>query len=126
MGYTILGNRPYPEISKDDFRDMWRHQTLYPRDPDSMRAELLNLKGRNYFQVRISDYDGVIVAQSVVFGEFVSQIERVGREVGVELKNFGGGRRGGSRRWLRGAQEPGWRRGRESSYWLSNSCHSGT
>lgn len=49
MGYTILGNRPYPEISKDDFRDMWRHQTLYPRDPDSMRAELLDLKGRNYF-----------------------------------------------------------------------------
>lgn len=88
MGYTILGNRPYPEISKDDFRDMWRHQTLYPRDSDSMRAELLDLKGRNYFQVRISDYDGVIVAQSVVFGEFVSQIERFGREVRVELKSL--------------------------------------
>lgn len=38
--------------------------------------------------MRISDYDGVIVAQSVVFGEFVSQIERFGREVRVELKSL--------------------------------------
>ncbi|KAK3176138.1 hypothetical protein OEA41_007460 [Lepraria neglecta] len=86
--YKILGSRPYPEISKDAFRDMWRHQTLYPRDPDSMKAELQNPKGRNDFQLRVPDYDGVIVAQAVDFGEFMREIDRAGRELGVVLKKL--------------------------------------
>ena len=67
---------------------MWRHQTLYSRDPDSIKAELQNLKGRNDFQLRVPDYDGVIVAQAVDFGEFMREIERVGRELGVVLKKL--------------------------------------
>ena len=50
--------------------------------------KLQNLKGRNDFQLRVPGYDGVIVAQAVDFGEFMREIERAGREVGVVLKKL--------------------------------------
>ncbi|KAK0507235.1 hypothetical protein JMJ35_010273 [Cladonia borealis] len=86
-----LGMRPYPEVSKDEVRDMWRHQTIYKRDPDSMRIALENLRSKTGFRCRYPDYDGYITAFHATFENLMTYIEQKAQVVEVELKTLGEG-----------------------------------
>ena len=86
-----LGVRPYPEVSKDEVRDMWRHQTIYKRDPDSMRVALGNLRSRTGFRCRYPEYDGYITAFHATFENVMNYIQQKAQVVEVELKMLGEG-----------------------------------
>ncbi len=88
-----LGIRPYPEVSKDEVRNLWRHQTIYKRDADSMRAALENLRSRTDFQCRYPSYEGAIIAFDAAFENLMTAIEQAAQAVKVELKVTGDGER---------------------------------
>ena len=86
-----LGIHPYPAVSKDEVRDMWRHQTIYKRDPDSMRVALANLRSKTSFRSRYPDYDGYITAFHATFENLMTYIEQKAQVVEVELKTLAEG-----------------------------------
>ena len=86
-----LGMRPYPEASKEEVRNLWRHQKIYKRDADSMRVALENLRSKTGFQCRYPDYEGVIDAFNTTFQFLMAAIEQKAQTVGVELKAMGEG-----------------------------------
>lgn len=86
-----LGMRPYPEVSKDEVRQLWRHQTIYKRDADSMRVALEDLRSRTGFQCRYPDYDGAIMAFDATFENLMTAIEHKAQSVEIELKTMSEG-----------------------------------
>ena len=82
------GIRPYPEASKDEVRDMWRHQTIYKRDSESMRAELEKLKSRQDFLCRYPDNEGIIMGSYAGFHKLMADIERSAGYANVKLKKL--------------------------------------
>ena len=86
-----LGMRPYPEVSKDEVRNLWRHQTIYKRDADSMRIALENLRSKTGLQCRYPDYEGAIIAFDATFENLMTYIEQKAQVVKVELKTMGEG-----------------------------------
>ena len=86
-----LGMRPYPEASKDEVRNLWRRQTIYKRDADSMRIVLENIRSRTGFQCRYPNYEGVIDAFDTTFQILMTAIEQKAQTVEVELKVMGEG-----------------------------------
>ena len=90
------GIRPYPELSKDEVRKLWRHQTIYKRDADSMRVALETLRSKTDFQCRYPDYDGVITAFDTTFETLMTAIEQEAQVAEVELKITGEGENEGT------------------------------
>ena len=88
-----LGIRPYPEVSKDEVRKLWRHQTIYKRDVDSMRAALENFRSKKDFQCRYPSYEGDIIGFDAKFENLMTAIEQAAQVVKVELKTTGDGER---------------------------------
>ena len=86
-----LGIQPYPEVSKDKVRSLWRHQRIYQRDADSVRAALENLRSKTDFQCRFPSREGVIIAFDVTFDKLMKTIEQAAEAVEVELKATGEG-----------------------------------
>ena len=84
-----LGMRPYPEVSKDEVRNLWRHQTIYKRDAESMRVALENLRSKTGFQCRYPDHEGAIIAFDATFETLMTAIEQAAQVVRVELKMVG-------------------------------------
>ena len=90
------GVRPYPEVSKDEFRNLWRRQTIYKRDTDSVRAALENLRSKTDFQCRFPSHEGTIIAFDVTFDKLMKAIEDAAQVVKVKLKTTGEGEREGT------------------------------
>ncbi len=86
-----LGMRPYPEVSKDEVRNLWRHQTIYKRDADTMQIALENLRSKTGFQCRYPNYEGAIIAFDATFENLMTYIEQKAQVVEVELKTMGEG-----------------------------------
>lgn len=91
-----LGIRPYPEVSKDELRNLWRRQTIYKRDTDSVRAALESLRSRTDLQCRFPSHEGTIMAFPVAFDILVKAIEDAAQLVDVSLKTTGEGKREGT------------------------------
>ena len=85
----LIGIRPYPEVSKAEVKSLWRQQTIYPRDADSMRAAMENLRTKTDFQCRFPSREGVIIAFDVTFDKLMKTIEQAAEAVEVELKARG-------------------------------------
>ena len=86
-----LGIQPYPDLSKDKVRSLWRHQRIYQRDADSVLAALENLSSRTDFQCRFPSREGVIIAFDVTFDKLIKAIKHAAEAVEVELKATGEG-----------------------------------
>lgn len=91
-----LGIHPYPEVSKDKVKKLWRHQKIYQRDADSMRAALEKLRSKTDFQCRFPSREGVIIAFDVTFDKLMKAIEQAAQAVEVELKATGEGESDGT------------------------------
>ena len=92
----FIGIRPYPEVSKAKVKSLWRQQTIYPRDADSMRAAMENLRTKTDFQCRFPSREGVIIAFDVTFDKLMKTIEQAAEAVEVELKARGVGESDGT------------------------------
>ena len=86
-----LGMRPYPEVSKDEVRKLWRHQTIYKRDADSMRDALEDLRSKTDFQCRYPSHEGTIIAFNAKFENLMTAVEQAAQVVKVELKTMSDG-----------------------------------
>ena len=92
----VIGIRPYPEVSKAEVKSLWCQQTIYPRDADSMRAAMENLRAKTDFQCRFPSREGVIIAFDVTFDKLMKTIEQAAEAAEVELNTRGKGESDGT------------------------------